>query len=105
MSREIDKEMAEEAMGWKAIPWKGCGEDEIWGSSTGKRWWIGEFKPTERIQDAWLVVEKIDKSFILKRLATGQYWAQFEDSKRGVDKDTASMAICLAAREAIRNGR
>ncbi len=110
-NREIDKEIAEKVMGW------GWSKPDEQGAMYNHPNAIG-FEPSTDIQDAFLVVEKIisregweydivgDKDSIEIRFQAGDLLgvASVKVENGDIQKAT-SMAICLAARKAIRNGK
>lgn len=120
--RELDALVAEKVMGWtKFVQYKGAewrvGEEYI---DNGDCICIpvsihraDEWRPSNRIQDAWTVVEKLSERF--------QFWLEFyredkgpwcavffekrdsygEVNSHGADAETAPHAICLAALKAV----
>ncbi|GAB7387388.1 hypothetical protein BSNK01_12240 [Bacillaceae bacterium] len=109
--RELDALVAEKVMGWtyRKLPTLDEGawvieekEPVIWES----RW-----KPSIRIKDAWLVVEKmIDSGFDLHLDADWKngvyYYCEFSNLIGGLgvfghEAETAPLAICLAALKAV----
>lgn len=105
-NREIDKEVAEKVMGWR---WSKPDEQ---GAMYNHPNAIG-FKPSTDISDAWLVVEKmIEKCFThcdFRCITNNSWFVNFRKDSYStgitVLEDTPSMAICLAALKAIRNGK
>lgn len=99
-NRELDREMAE-FMGWNIDNLSEVEElnDRV------------VFSPTTLIQDAILIVGKmIDKGFkidIQMNNDKGEWFCIFfrYEDVFDAEADTPSMAICLAARKAIRNGK
>lgn len=109
-NREIDREMAEKVMGIRII--KNSDVVDLQELIDGKAMYASVVpKFSERIQDAFMVVEKMEKLGWLTQIQNGctkpdvifVELVNYEKEKvEQVYADTAPMAICLAAKEAIR---
>jgi hypothetical protein len=96
---QINREIAEKVMGWIQN-----GTAAYSDPNNGEVWFWDEWNPAERIDHAWMVVEKLgatiqvgpnhDKSVCYFWLGNGV--GAHEEA------DTAPMAICLAALEAVK---
>ncbi|WP_049680939.1 BC1872 family protein [Peribacillus loiseleuriae] len=102
MGYEIDRLIAEKVMGWTSDGY--LYHDMI----TGDMCSINEFRPSEDLEDAWLIVEKISYGnteliFDLELRYKG-FWAYFTDGKSddysSEQEKTAPLAICVAALKA-----
>lgn len=114
-NREIDKKIAEELMGWKINNEKDpmwYNPDAMHPSDKGFIFRpITDFSPTELIQNAFMVVEKMNYlQFTLRRenCSGVRYDASFYNKLDTKDRvhanaDTAPMAICLAALETLKD--
>lgn len=108
--REIDRLVAEKVMGWKID--EQVSNDDVVAVFDEKGNW-GTFKPTEWIQDAWQVVEKMREGRIFSLCDAWDendepiFYANFQynDGYHVVNYDayakTATLAICLAALKAV----
>lgn len=100
----IDRLVAEKVMGWKID--EQVSNDDVVAVFDEKGNW-GTFKPTEWIQDAWEVVEKL-KIAVIPQAGEApknmRYLAEIDDRPLGkhyeVFAETAPLAICLAALKA-----
>jgi hypothetical protein len=113
--RELDALIAEKVMGWKRMNNSTLLADEVleFGPLYGWVWLDGDrlitnqgnWRPSERIQDAWQVVEKLaHRQFLLDRDYAGTgFVAEFVKAGIGAQAraDTAPLAICLAALKAV----
>jgi len=100
---DIDKEIAEKVMRWE---WK----EDHWQSFDGTEevYFFDEWKPSERIEQAWMVVEKmISKKYEVRvsydwfsRLWLVEFWDTDLNCFDAVVK-TASEAICKAALKCV----
>ena len=142
VGRELDDKMATDVMGWRRMSWKDYhahmnfnGTDEreeftyAWHDADGN---MTEFhandelyyddptpawSPSEEIDDAWLVVEKMRQTqmpghvgpSMLHRLGEcggkgwGVIWCSDFGYTQEVFADTAQLAICLSVLEAVKN--
>ena len=100
-NRKIDRLIAEEIFGWDTHHYENINvisaftEEEIINIPD-------DFCPSERIKDAWLVVEKFDYHKVEKD--AGHYYVQLanQDTKFFPgDGETAPLAICLAALKSV----
>ncbi|MEK5272570.1 hypothetical protein NSR00_17815 [Aeribacillus sp. FSL K6-8394] len=103
--REIDRLVAEKVMGWKID--EQVSNDDVVAVFDEKGNW-GTFKPTEWIQDAWQVVEKLKITVIPQDDGVPKwmrYLAEIDNSPFGkyysAFAETAPLAICLAALEVV----
>jgi len=104
---EINKAIAERVMGWKTKKdYVGLLNYKL-NESGSKGIWVGNWNPTNRIDHAWMVVEKIKELgwwLSLDHYPHDNKWhCEFFNSfkMRRAEADTAQMAICLAALEAV----
>lgn len=105
MSRELDAQVAEKVMGWFKSREDG-GVKHMWrGRDLGLLEADGEWSPSTRIEDAWMVVEKMREIgwFLTLRVGEEACHADFyRHPAEGVDgvsesAESAPEAICLAA--------
>jgi len=124
MSRTIDALIATHVFGWKGVhpnslghvmwidPTKEDSDQDYQKEYGGKiEKYEGNFNPSTKIQDAWLVVEKIadgDRNwFNLEWFYKDSWRADFFGTESGNSEhyqavsNTAPMAICLAALKAL----
>ena len=100
---EINKAVAEKVMGWTIRDTK-----RLYYYEPGIL--ISEWNPAERIDHAWMVLEKF-QYWTMNKLGDKVFFRiVFDyDEEKGIGKwtkaeaDTAPMAICLAALEAVRS--
>ncbi len=103
--RKIDRLIAEKVMGWEKL------NKNFWNN---KGAWIpvNTFNPSTNIQDAWVVVKKLNETFtvdIRDTLNDGAecYLYEFQEETetlfpyKAADGETAPLAICLAALKAV----
>ncbi|HHI3608491.1 TPA: BC1872 family protein [Bacillus anthracis] len=119
-NRELNILIAEKVMGWKvAVAMDGATEYYDNGTLCDGKWVddvgilekdnLNVFKPSDRIQDAWLVVEKMRKDYdFWFELTTHESFSlktkcyfQLNDIEVSAVCETAPMAICKAALLAI----
>ena len=104
---DIDKRIATDVMGWEKRPVYGVG---WWKRDKENRWKaIGyHFKPSTNIAHALEVAEKMKehKQYLYLVDSSGDYWnAEFFNAtgkNYSCKANTPSMAICLAALEAVK---
>ena len=119
--RELDARIAEEVMGWEKMclsyrpetkeytHWKIDTDDGLYHIQAS----IPEWSPSTQIADAWLVVEKLGKltgkDVLVEHCADGERLCTLGWHYRGIwmkdiqeKADTAPLAICLAALEAVK---
>jgi hypothetical protein len=111
MSREIDCLVAENVMGWKLKTMEHC---EAW--IDNQNGWVLKqmWKPSTNIQDAWLVLEKICKDNDWRCImdVNGKNYTEvsFKSQMGGwrdgfSEKETAPLAICSAALDAVEKAK
>ena len=92
---EINRQVAE-----KVMKFTKHGATSYIDENNGQVWFFDEFNPAERIDHAWMVVEK----FISTALYKTEQWScslDLDGYKWGqAEANTAPMAICLAALKA-----
>ncbi|MGG3798952.1 BC1872 family protein [Metabacillus fastidiosus] len=111
-NQKINKLVAEQIMGWKVKKaMDGVTEYYDNGSFCEGKWVedlglrekdnVDVFKPSERIQDAWLVVQKFQYHKV--EMDAGHYYCTLANDGPFFDGDseTAPMAICLAALKTV----
>ncbi|MFS0591750.1 hypothetical protein AB1L05_09120 [Cytobacillus horneckiae] len=103
--RKIDSLIAEKIMNWKVYKYKNIDTCEAI-DEEGNIVIVGkEFSPSTKIQDAWMVAEKLPydvKVTKYKDLEPKYQGLVFiPDNVQMVFADTAPMAICLAALKAV----
>lgn len=110
--REIDRLIAEKVMGWETQEFKNIGVVTAY-TEYGEMLIPDDFSPSEDIQDAWVVVEKLresktfllcdamDKEDNLIYCASFQYNDNYHSISHEACTNTAPMAICLAALKAV----
>ncbi|WP_079708107.1 BC1872 family protein [Paraliobacillus ryukyuensis] len=102
-NKEIDRLVAEKVMGWEVIEYKNIGKTVIDDGEFPVE--IEEFKPTELIEDAWTVVEKLQGMKYRVQISThgGTYeveCARYEDACYfSQEEKTVQLAICKIALE------
>ncbi|CDQ41882.1 BC1872 family protein [Virgibacillus salexigens] len=109
-NRKIDQLVAEKVMGWKVFEYKNINTTVIDDGEFLVE--IEEFKPSERIEDAWNVVEKIGKDFTMNTVneydihvkagkleLIGQYHCNINGFH--VYDKSAPLAICKAALKTV----
>ena len=107
---QINREVAKKVMGWT---WLGGAYFDAYKEHSG---YGGEWNPAERIDHAWMVVENLIENgkMIIGGLhfdeAYGRWCFRYRafgellHPEAGPWADTAPMAICLAALEAVKEG-
>lgn len=104
-NEEINRAIAEKVMGWILVSTRVC---DHWEDEKGvHRGLYSDWYPTERIDHAWQVVEKLKTKY---KVMVGTMWEKEEDwwcelddgQKIYANADTAPLAICLAALEAVK---
>jgi hypothetical protein len=118
-NQEIDNLVAEKVMDWELgnNPLTSMVDTGWIDSKTGS--WTSRFKPSTNISDAWQVVEKLRKDFDIVNIVSDSkgYLVQLEneypndkldefldykfETEFEGDADTAPMAICKAALNAV----
>ncbi|WP_299831384.1 hypothetical protein [uncultured Metabacillus sp.] len=97
-NREIDYLIATKVMGWEdnGTPFYGVDGERV----ASKEY----FNPSDNIQDAWKVVEKLRKQMIMIDVTTSEscYYATVRHQgkgiiSRGVKSETAPLTICKTA--------
>jgi hypothetical protein len=108
-TREIDKLIAEKFMGWELSLYGGIPSWRTEKIGTAYRFIDIDCTPnySTDIKDAWLVVDKMDMSEIIKTSETKFTCYTYVESKYGVEgfegkAETAPMAICLAALDSVK---
>jgi len=113
--RKLDKRIATEVMGHRVVETDDCnGEDNYWiaDAMIDRLDWLGLPNYSTRIEDAWLLVEKIALRgyFHLRWVPSMQQWQAIIDATLPQDRidgkycNTAPLAICLAALAAVGRG-
>ena len=111
--RELDALIAEKVMGWRrfgttlTLSWRTPEGIVTWEESS-----YPSFRPSERIQDAWLVVEKMQSdgwsAMVVTHAADDnlcEFW-KLHNLKAPIcvnHQASPSLAICLAALEAVKD--
>lgn len=114
---EINREVAEKVNGWHMVYEDHLGE-AWWSDNLGLKISIADWNPAERIDHAWMVVDKLkamgyyieigihpDESEVYCALVGDKYTGIIDKLKKecfSKSADTAPMAICLAALEAVK---
>ena len=118
---DINRQVAEQVMGFEyTLHFYSKSNDDAWSWYKDGRFYLEEsdFNPSENISDAWLVVEKMRElkwDFELKTPSQRSIkqngckpaWATFANGFTYGDSvaETAQLAICKAALEAVRKER
>ena len=119
--RRVDMFVAEEVMGWVYMCFSTKPADEVdetmwaWTLPIGDQAFVApwNWSPSTQIADAWLVVEKLGKltgkDVLVEHCADGERLCTLGWHYRGIwmkdiqeKADTAPLAICLAALEAMK---
>ena len=98
---DIDERVAIEVMGWKRGHF-------CWVTDKGRHIDVTEWQPSKRIEQAWMVVEKLREEEFFVCIQGGDdvtrnsWWVAIADEEGSIsaESDTAPMAICQAALEA-----
>ncbi len=105
--RGLDRWLAERVMGWRYIETL-LNREKIYIASEDDAHYIvhmhaEDWRPTQQIEHAFRVVEEMESCLHLKQHGkTGRWSAMFCDCMDGhIEAETASLAICLAARKAV----
>ncbi|MGM7720544.1 BC1872 family protein [Metabacillus sp. Hm71] len=97
-NREVDYLIATKVMGWEDndTPFYGVNGERV----ASKEF----FNPSDNIQDAWKVVEKLRKQIIMIDITTSEscYYSAIRQQGKGliagrIKEETATLAICKAA--------
>lgn len=105
--QKINNLVAEKVMNWKL---EKLAFSDYWvGEQDG--WFLKQlWKPTTNIEDAWLVVEKLENSYLQVHIATlnmneGYSVQIYKPEQNGLNiikyADSAPLAICLAALKSV----
>lgn len=102
----IDVLIAEKVMGWRKESMAALSElmpsYDVWVKSETEYDNVENFRPSERIQDAFLVVDKFDY-FKLEKEDEEYFYAETLGDIFGVSwEPTAPLAICYAALKALK---
>ncbi|WP_038246227.1 BC1872 family protein [Virgibacillus salexigens] len=107
-NRKIDQLVAEKVMGWEVIEYKNINTTVIDDGEFPVE--IEEFKPSERIEHTWDVVEKLSEKCgveVYQELGAPPYckiisgagkWIEYEAQN---DSDTVPVVICKAALKTV----
>lgn len=99
---DIEERVAIEVMGYVVVPFNtNIGIRAFWAALDGKEIMMkGDWQPSKRIDQAWMVVEKMEDRLFLYQTEADTWCASFDENyndPKWIEADTAPIAICLAA--------